>query len=305
MRIVHNVSIIFLLKLSIFKKESPMKNQIVPIFFLLTVSLLQSCSNDDPSPLALVVAERSTGKLFVLDKTNGSRTEVGEVIQTGGEKLTNIRGMIFDANNRKIFVTTATSGGGAIYSVDTETLIATVINNDPSDHWYGVSDVMMTSDNQILCALYYRSGAAVGFGPGLLLIDNTGTVKKQARFSINNICCGMGMVAGGSNNQIIIAGSNLEIFSSNIDGATKLIRNMVLVEFNSEDPGDYAIQNMVKDPSGTVYAIVYGYADGNTYLAEVDFNSDELINIGRINDVDPEVDLERYHGLMLIPRNQL
>ena len=63
----------------------------------------------------------------------------------------------------------------------------------------------------------------------------------------------MGIVAGGSNNQIIIAESNLEIYSSNINGATKAIKNIVPVD--SENPGDYVIQNMVKDPSGTVYAL--------------------------------------------------
>ncbi|MBX2945390.1 MAG: hypothetical protein KF725_06120 [Cyclobacteriaceae bacterium] len=283
-----------------------MKSKIITLFslcLLASVTLfLDSCSKDkDASPIVLVVVERNSGKLFIVDATTGAKTEVATITSPTGGTLTNIRGMIYHSPTNKIFASTTTSGGGIIYEIDINSLSASIINLNADDHWYGVTDLVMTADNKILASLYFKSSSSVGYGPGLLTLNTNGTISNSVRFSNEDLLGGMGLTYGSNSNELLISNSGLEIYKSTLSGTTTLVDSLVPDGFDSEDPYDYSIQNMVKDSKGTIYSTVYGYEDGNTYLAKVDLSAKKLIKIGMLG----EGSSNRYHGLMLIPKNKV
>ncbi|MBX2962973.1 MAG: hypothetical protein KF687_10710 [Cyclobacteriaceae bacterium] len=268
---------------------------------LVATLFLQSCNDDeDAAAIVLVVAERSTGKIFKVDPTNGSKTEVGTITAPAGGGLTNIRGMIYHQATNKIYASTTTGGDGAIYSIDPATKQATVLNADPDDDWYGVADLLMTSDNKIIGSLWFREGSTTDYGPGLLTLNTNGTISKEVIFSDDDICCGMGMIFGNSNNEILIGSYYLTIYKSNLSGVATIEAELSPEGFSSTDPGDFYLQNMVKDASGTIYAVVFS-DDDNTYLAKVDLTANKVIKIGVLG----EGSSNRFHGLMLLSSDLL
>ena len=283
-----------------------MMKRIVQYMILLTVSIsgalyLQSCGDDDEktAPMVLVVAERNTGKVFTVNNTTGAKTEVGEVMFNSAP-LTNIRGMIYSSADEKVFASTTDNGGGKFYSIDTEG-VATLLDGNVDGEWYGVADLLMTSDNKVLAILWFKSNSVVGEGPGLQTWGATGTPSNQHLFTDDNVCCGLGMVYGTSNNQLLIASYGLEIYTSDLNGNNELLTSLTPEGFDEGDVFDLYIQNMVKDSRGTIYAIVYDDVKENTYLAEVNITDETISMIGQINSGDNN----RYHGLMFMPGDLL
>lgn len=280
-----------------------MKSKIITLFSLCLLAavtlLFNACKDKDSSPIVLVVAERSSGKLFILDATTGAKTEVATVTTATGGGLSNIRGMIYHKPTNKIYASTTTNGDGAIYEIDPSNMQATALNSDPDDHWYGVADLLITSDNKLLGILWFRSASPVGYGPGLMRLSLNGAVDDRVIFSDTDICCGMGMVFGSSANEILIGSYGLDIYKSTLSGTAVIEKSLVPDGFSSDDPTDFAIQNMVKDAKGTIYAIVYNYEDSSTYLAKVDLANEKLTKIGIVG----EGSSNRFHGLMLISKD--
>jgi hypothetical protein len=262
--------------------------------------VFNSCGKDDPAPVVMVVAERNTGKLFIVDKTTAAKTEVG-IIEGPEAPLTNIRGMVYSKSAKAIYASRTDDGGGSFFKINPKTRAATLLNGNPDGHWYGVADLLLTSDNKPMGILWFQSDAPVGYGPGFLTLNTDGGVSNQVIFSNENICCGMGMVYGASSSEIYIASYGLEIYKSDLAGTTELYKTLTPQGFDSEDIYNFYVQNMVKDSKGKIYATVYGYDEGNTYLAEVDLKNELLKYIGQLN-VD---NTNRYHGLMLLSKDLL
>lgn len=266
------------------------------------VFMVNSCKKDDPAPIVMVVAERSTGKLFIVNSTNAARTEVAQVNLATGEPLTNIRGMVYHSASKKIFASTTTDGGGNFYVINPKTMQAELLNSNPDDHWYGIADLLVTADNKILSTLWYKnSHTSAGNKPGFQKFNTDGSVHEYNYFSDDNLCCGLGIVFGNNNSEVLIASYPLEIHKSNLDGETELLTTLTLSGFDVEDPDQYAIQHMVKNSKGKIYATVYCWEDGLTYFAEVNLTTSTLKNIGALTIGDTN----RYHGLMLISKDLL
>lgn len=277
------------------------------ILYAFTLSLLctaligiQSCNDDDPAPNILVVAERTTGKLFKLDPSTGARTEVGQIKDAGGDGLTNIRGMVYHSASKRIFISSTSDGGGSIYVADSKAKVASIFHEDVDDLVYGGADLLITTDNKVVATLWFTDDASVGYGSGFLLMPTSGAEADSVRFS-EDLCCGMGICFGSSNNEILVASDDIEIFSSTLDGTVTLEASLTPVGFPTEAPDDYAILNMVKVGSD-ILALVYDYEEGDTYLAKVNLVDEELTVIGQVNDA---ANTTRYHGLMLIPSDRL
>ena len=271
-------------------------------FLLLASSavVFNSCGKDDPAPVVIVVAERNTGKLFIVDKTTAAKTEVGTV-DGPDAPLTNIRGMVYSKSAKAIYASRTDDGGGLIYKINPKTRAATLLNGNPDDHWYGVADLLITSDNKLRAILWFKPASPVNSGPGFMTLNADGSVSNQVVFSEDNICCGMGMVYGASSSEIYIASYELEIYKSNLTGTVELYKTLTPQGFETDLAENYVIQNMVKDSRGKIFATVYGYDDGNTYLAEVDLTNELLKYIGQLN----VGNTNRYHGLMLLSKDLL
>jgi len=253
--------------------------------------LLPSCGDDDdPAPKVLVVAERTTGKLYTVKKTTAERTELG-IVTFNDVALSQLRGMVYNSNDKTLYASTTDDGGGTLYTIDPETLVATELNTDPDDDWYGVADLLVSSDNQILATLWHKNPTEVG----LAKFSLSGVMGPRVEFSNQDICCGLGMVFGDDKSEVIISSYELEIYSSDLSGTVTLLTTLVPEGFGTTLAEDLYIQNMVKD-DGKIYAIVYDEDLGNTHLAEVDLENEVLIEIGQLN----EGNSNRFHALMIV-----
>ncbi|MDH4092665.1 MAG: hypothetical protein OEV74_18400 [Cyclobacteriaceae bacterium] len=250
--------------------------------------LLSSCSSDGPLPEILVVAERNTGKLYKVNPSTAAKTEIGTVT-LNGDALQQLRGMVYNTNDKKLYASTTADGDGVVYTINPATLAATEFNTDPDDYWYGIADLLVTSDNQILGTLWYRNPEAAG----LVQFNLSGEFIPQALFSIQDICCGMGMVFGENDAELMISTRDLKIYTSDFNGEVALLTTLVPDGFDATDASKLYIQNMVKF-NNKIYAVVYDKLLDNTHLAEVDLAHDLLINLGSIN----QGNNNHFHALM-------
>ncbi|MBL7858997.1 MAG: hypothetical protein JNM57_15000 [Cyclobacteriaceae bacterium] len=258
---------------------------------------LESCNDDDDAaPIVMVVAERSSGKIFTVDKATGALAETG-LVTFNEVGLTNIRAMIYNPGNQTIYASAADDGGGKIYSINPSTMVATVLNPNTNHDWYGVADLLISSDNKILASLYFDSDPS---GPGLVKFSLTGEIGTRIMFSDDNICCGMGIVYGSSTSQVLVSSYDMEIYSSDLSGTVTLLTTLVPEGFNDTPSDDLYIQNIVKDNAGKVYAIVYDADNTDTFLASIDLTNSKLVEIGKMNTSN-----NRYHALMLISQDLL
>ncbi len=107
--------------------------------------------------------------------------------------------MVYNANDKTLYASTTADGDGVLYTINPATLEATEFNTDPDDYWYGIADLLVTSDNQILGTLWYKNPEAAG----LVQFSLLGEFIPQALFSIQDICCGMGMVFGDNDAELV------------------------------------------------------------------------------------------------------
>ncbi len=275
---------------------------LIVLFFTVALIGIQSCKDDDPIPTVMLVSERSTGKLFTVDIATAAKTEVGQIKNADGNGVSNIRGLIYSKAANKLFSSGTSDGGGSFYSIEPKTWVATVINANEDNHVFGVADLLMTAENRIIGTLWFQDDSNVGYGPGLLIVNANGTGYDSILFSDDNICCGMGMVYGSNNNELFIASDDIEIYKSDLQGNITFHTALTPDGFDTIDPDHYAIQNMVKNSTGKIYATVYSSNNGNTYLGQVDIANEKLIKIGQLN---ADGTTERYHGLILLPQNLL
>lgn len=275
------------------------KNLLLTAGILLCLSpLFLSCSDDDATPSVLVVAERNTGKLFTINKSTAARTEIGTVTENE-VALTDLRGMIYHAPSKQLIASSTNDGDGALYSIDPETLEATVINADENDDWYGVADLLITPDNQILATMWFRH-PNTDAGLGFFNVD--GTLEDTVIYDHQDVCCGFGVVYGADKSTILLASRNeetLDIYESDLTGDNTLKTSLTEVDFPE---GVYLyIQNMVRD-GGKIYAIAYDSEFGDTYLATVNVQDGTITNVGQINDVEST---SRFHALMVVNKGTL
>lgn len=263
---------------------------------------LQSCGDDKgPEPVVLVVAERNTGKLFTVDSKSGAKTEIGPVT-FNSNGLTNIRALIYSKENQTLYASSTDAGGGKVYTINPETLVSTIFDADANDHWYGVADLLMTSDNKLLGILWFKDAAAIGYGAGLQVWNTNGTMSSQKLFTDETICCGFGLIYGTTKSELIISSEDLEIYTSDLNGNVEFSATLTASGFESgSSPSGLYIQNMVKDTSGKIFAIVYNEDTGNTHLAEINLTNNTVKQIGQLNSGNSN----RYHALVLLLKDLL
>ncbi len=275
------------------------------VILLLVISLplfIQSCGGDDgPKPIALVIVERNSGKLFTVDPKSAVKTEIGQIIFNSAP-LTNIRALIYSAENKILYASTTDSGGGKVYTINLETLGATLFDGDVSDHWYGVADLLMTADNRLLGILWFKSAAPPGFGAGLQVWNTNGTIASQKLFTDETICCGFGMIYGTTKSELIISSDVLEIYKSDLNGNVDYLTTLTPSGFDAgSSASNLYIQNMVKDSSGKIFSIVYNESSGNSFLAEINLTNNTVKGIGQLNVGNSNW----YHALVLLSKDLL
>lgn len=268
----------------------------------LSLIIMSSCGDDDsPAPTIMVAIESSTGILYAVDETDGSTTEIGTVMMDGSEVL-NIRAMQYHTGTKMIYASSTDDGSGVLYSIEPTTLEATVINDNADDEWYGVAGMVINDDDQIMTDMWFKSSADVGYGAGLAIFETSGTMSSSVLFSLQEICCGMGMVYDDDDNVLIGSADNgFEIFRVGTSGTVNAVTSFTYSD-ETVDVGDLYIRSLTKDRKGNIYALVYNSDTGNTLLCSVDMDEATFTELGQVNSTS---DTNAFQGLMTVKENVL
>lgn len=285
-----------------------LKRLFTSLLLVTAVFVFNACSDSETVKDQLVVFSRTTGTASILNPSTGELTEVLDITYNGAA-LTGIRGAVYSKSDKKFYVTSTDEASGRLYSVDAKTGVATLLNGNTSDHWYGLPSVIL-KDGKLICTTWHQTASSLGYGAGFLTFNLDGTISEAIRFTTEDpngvdMCCGFGLTTGSSSDELYISSSEngLEIIVSDMDGVLVFGNYLAVEGFGpNTDEFDFTIKNMVRS-SGKIYAIVYGWNDGdnNTYLAEVDVENSKLIYIANLTtatDVENEIE---YNGLVVVP----
>lgn len=247
----------------------------------------------------LLVVNRQSGEFSIIDISDGGMTPSFTVL-VGETGLLRIRNTIYNYNDHKIYLSTSkfAANKSSLYAVDPTTKQATVINANAEDDWAGIADIIVTPENTILATISQGQGN----GQALLEFDTSGTYSEPKLFSGDNtICCGLGLVYGNTNNELIVGNGAVNpanLFKANLNADISEAIVLTLVDFTGvESNSDIYIRNLVKDRTGKIYATCFNDADGDIHLAEIDLETNKMTEIAKYES-SGEV---QYNGLVLIP----
>lgn len=282
---------------------------IVTAILFLSSSFFISCKDDESVPNQLIVIERGTGEISKVNTTTGELTLIDQVT-FDGVGLTEARGLVYHKGEKKIYITSSDDGSGKLYSVDPSTMIATEINNNANDYWYGLPAIRVMSNGKLISTAWLKSSNPGGGGPGLIQFNTDGSVASTHLFDDGtdpagvDMCCSFAVEFGDSKNELLITSNDndLELYSSDLSGNVTLNGAITIEGFDPTYEGsDYMIRHMVK-MSGKIYALAVGnrYLGSDyryTYLAELDLATNTLTKIALLSDSEDV----QYQGLASVP----
>ncbi|WP_420399109.1 hypothetical protein [Flagellimonas sp.] len=256
--------------------------------------------------MELLVSDRDTGQFYVLDVSDGGLTPAFTFLQ-GEVPLIKVRGAVYNYSDGKMYVSTAKIGNfkSMLYIVDPNSKQATVINENNQivneenvEIWKGISDLVVTTDNNLLAT----GGFSLGQGtPSLFEFELEGTNSDPMPFTGDDIpCCGLGMTLGSNSDEVFIGSGQADVFKvykSNLSGEITEVIELTLEGFEHEEPIGYYLRNFARDASGTLYALCYNLTHGNTHIAEVNLETNQLIHVAQIGTNNENV----YYGLVALP----
>ncbi len=229
--------------------------------------------------IELLVSNRNTGQFYVLDLSDGGLTPAFN-ITLNGNNVTDIRGMVYNYNNHKIYasLTEESVPSGGLLQVEPNVLTTQVINGNENNSWKGISDLVVTNDNTIL--------ATIGFGggqnPALIEFEIDGSMSEPKLFSGDNIpCCGLGLSKGTNDEEYLIGdGFSAMVHKSNDSGEISETIELELVGFAEDaDPANFFIKNLVQT-SDSYYALCLEKIDNETqytHIVKVDLENAQLV----------------------------
>lgn len=243
-----------------------------------------SCSDDDDDPIVvtyeMLIYNRDSGKFFTLNTTSGQRIEIGSITYNGSP-LYNIRGIAYNPDNETLYVSTTDDGNGVLYTVNTETLEATVLNDNADDDWYAIPGLKM-SNGKLLGTVYWDYYNAP-FSTGLVWLNLDGTIDDTKPLMYEGqeygICCGMALEYGSSNSQLLISYYD-DILISDLNGNVSQIVELTRQGFPPMRGGsDLKIKSLERNANGTLFGLTH-----NGILAEIDVATGVMTYITLIED---------------------
>lgn len=265
-------------------------------------------SNDD----VMVVIERSTGKMYSVDPSDGSLTEE-MTIMYDGSALTGIKSFVYDPATGKGFIGCAWGDFAKFYSMDMDTGVATLLN-DNSDADYerdGIADLLIDGDF-VLASTYYDVPPNGSGSHGFNWFNKT-TGALEDHIQVSDACCGGALAYGGLSGSVYDGSDDGEIYVTDLtDGSETLVTLTVAntTPFTDVDPlfdiTNTAVQNFAEHSNGNVYGIIYfgetGINRGGTtqktwYLVTIDLPSGAVEYVSTL-ETNKQT---QKHGLAVIP----
>lgn len=264
-----------------------------------TFELIIESSEDVSEEVVMIIGKRSNGQFIVIDPNEGNIGDAFTISYDGGT-LNNIRAFVYNAVNNKFYIGRTNAGNGWFMEADVNTKEATLLNDNADDDWDGLADMVVLPDGDLLVG-HYNTGPF--FGQALGVFDASNGVRKSVFELEGDPCCGMGMVYGESQDEVIIGTYDGDFYINELDGT--LVNTLILNPIGDLEtifPGgdwDCAVfQNMIKDEEGNIYAALYNWCGGETFIVKVDLENLEvslLVDLG----------VDQYFGLAFIPKSLL
>jgi hypothetical protein len=261
-----------------------MKTLILKIlgFMFIFTSVLSCSSNDDDNdspPVVndiMIVYNRETGVFYSLNKIDGSLSSLGS-FTINGQPLTGLRDVVYNPGNATLYASSNANNpsNGKIYSIDPLTLEAAVINDNADDDWYAIPGIEILN-NKILGTVYWDEYDWQAYS-GLVWLNLDGSIFDIKYFDYDgdnvdyfNICCGMGLEFGTSQNEILMSYED-RIVISDLSGNVSQIIELTESGFPIGVVLNY-VRCIEKDANGILYALDEDGVFGSINLDTGNFN---------------------------------
>lgn len=283
-----------------------MKTLLKLLALVLVITVFTACSDDDDdSPIVIdnvmVVYNSDNGVFSSIDLTNGSLSPLGSFTYNG-EILTGLRDIVYNSANQTIYASSRSSSSlnnGAIFSVNPQTLEATMLNDNADDDWYALPGIEM-NDGKIIGTVYWDELEDIDFQEyytGLVWLNLDGSIDRYIPLKYNgeveNFSDGMAIEYGASANELYVTDDE-DIFIVNTNGNITEILDMTAVGMpNPEDDSTDGLRTLETDENGILYGI-----DRDSNFGRIDLDTATFTYIATLN---PEDDI--HVALSLIPEN--
>jgi len=249
--------------------------------------------------LQLVATHNTNGKVFAIDIGTGAQTEFFTPLLEGSA-LTGARGFVYHRNLKRYFVTRSGSLGGALYSVNATSKVATVINanNGGPSQWDAIASLAVHEDDSLVAAIGGTKREIAKFGA---------TGGKSGRSKEITVCCGMGMIYEGNNTALIAnnpeSGGEVKLERVNFGAAGSQVLVGKFKTLNgfpvSLAASTLFTRALAQDTDGSIYALIFSSSNQTTYLAKIDLQLGFVdyvatLGVGSSN---------QYFGLTFIPKH--
>ncbi len=282
-----------------------MKHFILKILGLaLIFTAFVACSDDDDdSPIViddiLVVYNSDTGIFSTISITDGTLTTLGTITYEGAT-LTGLRDIVYNPANGTVYASSRANSdlnNGAIFSVNPETLEATMLNDNIDDDWYALPGIEMSND-KIIGTVYLDYYLDNDYDYGLIWLNLDGSINdfKPLLYNGEEIYFyeGMAIEYGASSNEILLTreDENIDILVSDLNGNVSNIIEMVEVGFPMDEHLD-SIRTIETAENGILYGI-----DRDNHFGSIDLTAGTFTYIATLN---PDQEGNHYVALSMIP----
>lgn len=267
-----------------------------------------SCDDDDDDdPVVItyemVVHNRESGMFYAVDTATGAKTALGTITYFG-YPLNDIRGITYDAANEVVYVSENShsydskipnphSANGRIFSVDIETLEATLIAENIDNDWYSVPGMVM-SNGKLLGTVYWDYYDFVDYSTGLVWFNPDGTIYDTLELMYDGEALyfsdGMAIEYGSNSNELLISYYD-DIIVSDLNGNVSEIIELTLVGFPEGKASSPKIKSLARAQDGKLYA-VNNFGD----FGEINLVTKQYIHIATFDPNDQD-----WQALISIP----
>jgi hypothetical protein len=240
-----------------------MKTLLKLLAFTLVFAAFTTCSDDDDNgPVVIdnvmVVYNSDTGVFSSINLSNGALTSLGSFTYNG-ETLTGLRDIVYNSTNQTIYASSRSSSSlnnGAIFSVDPQTLEATMLNDNADDDWYALPGIEM-NNGKIFGTVYFDEYEGVDWSEGLVWLNLDGSIFNTMQLKEDGEPIwfneGMALEYTSNNTELLITDED-EIIVSDLNGNVMEIVELEEENFPIEESLD-GIRTLETSEDGVVYGI--------------------------------------------------
>lgn len=220
-----------------------------------------ACSDDDDDnpPIVIndimVVYNSDNGVFSSINTTDGTLTALGSVTFEGAT-LTGLRDIVYNSANGTVYASARSDyENGEIYSINPETLVATVLNDNAEDDWYALPGIEM-SNGKIIGTVYWDN-YELEYYSGLVLLNLDGTISETIELMYEGVgesfYEGMAIEYGSTMNELLITDVS-DVIICDLNGTISEIIELTGEGFPMEESLD-GIRSLETGDDGVLYGI--------------------------------------------------